>query len=129
MTSKPPYRVVAIDDAADVRFLIELQLADEPDFELIGEGGSPLEAIALADEEPDVLLLDLHLGTGSAPETIHGIKAVAPATKVVIVSGADDRATLKPVFDAGAAAFLDKLRLSELPGVLRRLLEDHQLVA
>lgn len=89
-----PIRVLLVDDAADVRRLVRTALRFRGGFEVSGEASTAAEALELvAALQPDVVVLDLGLPDLAGRDLLTQVRAAAPATKVVVFSGAepDDR--------------------------------------
>jgi DNA-binding NarL/FixJ family response regulator len=74
------------------------------------EAANGAEAMALLREHPDVALclLDLTLKNEDGLAAIQKIKETLPSVAVVVVSGADDSATIRGCIDAGAMSFIPK---------------------
>ena len=69
------------------------------------------EALALLRaHRPDVLLLDLSLGRGamSGTEVLRQSRVLSPDTRIVVISGTADDATIAEVLALGAADYLTK---------------------
>jgi len=79
-------------------------------------------ALALIAQHADLrlCLLDLMLKDEYHIEAIHRIKDCAPTLMVVVVTGADDGATIRRCIDAGAMSFIPK---SVAPEILTRALQ------
>ncbi|HWU32466.1 MAG TPA: response regulator transcription factor [Marmoricola sp.] len=112
MTKK--IRVVVVDDHRLFREGLVEVLGTFDDIEVVGEGASSSDAIAIVRrEKPDVILLDLDMPapTGSylsgviAAETI---TAKHPSTQVVIVTIHDDPAVVRKLLEAGASGYVTK---------------------
>lgn len=62
MNDRPPIRIVIADDDALVRAGLRMVLDLQSDFEVVGEAGDGVEAIALAESlRPDVVLMDVRM--------------------------------------------------------------------
>jgi two-component system, NarL family, nitrate/nitrite response regulator NarL len=86
------------------------------------EAATVAEGIALAHEHPDLelCLLDLSLKNESGLAAITSLKEAAPQAAVVVVSSADDSATIRACLDSGAMSFIPK---SLGPDVLTQALQ------
>jgi DNA-binding NarL/FixJ family response regulator len=106
---KTRIRVAIADDDARVRAALCRYLSQEPDLQLSGEAGDGLEALELvASVRVDVLILDLSMPRMNGWQALAALRRIAPATRVVILSGEDSEGVRKRAFDEGAAAFADK---------------------
>lgn len=81
-------RVVLADDAEDLRAILRRLLENDGRFEVVAEAEDGHEAVqAATDHQPDVIVLDLSMplldGRGALPR----IRALAPSTAVVVLSG------------------------------------------
>lgn len=115
-------RVVLVDDDADLRLLVRTTLESAGGFEIVGEGQTGADAVAIAgSRQPDILLLDLVMPGSGGLEVLPRLREVAPRTKVVIFSGTQ-RTQMEPLAAArGAVGYLEK-------GVPARRLVDELLV-
>ena len=101
--------VVVVDDAADVRSLVRMRLRLSGRFDVVADGGTGVEAVALAAQhQPDVVLLDVSMPRMDGLEALPRIKTVSPATKVVMYTGFDQRGLATRALDLGATGFLEK---------------------
>ena len=97
------YRVIVADDAAGMRELMRTLLSLEPDFEVVGQAGDGVEAVALVTElRPDLLVIDVSMPIMDGLEAIEAIRLASPETRVVVLSG-----ERHPLPD-GADALIDK---------------------
>ncbi|WP_067486803.1 response regulator [Actinomadura hibisca] len=111
MTSTPPIRILLIDDHPVVRSGLRALLADQPDFELVGEAATGEEGVAQARAlRPDVVLMDLRLGSGinGAEATRHILAAGPDAPRVLVLTTFDTDADIVAAIDAGATGYLLK---------------------
>jgi CheY-like chemotaxis protein len=86
-----PIRVLLVDDVVHVRRLVHNALRFHGGFDVVAEADDGAQAVRhAADQQPDVVVLDLGLPDLAGHEVLSGIRAASPRTKVVIFSGADD---------------------------------------
>lgn len=99
-------RVLLVDDHAVVRQGLRAYLELQPDIEVCGESGSAAHAAELAARlKPDVALVDMVMPGGDGIEATRGIRAVSPATQVVILTSLTDEASVRPALEAGAVSY------------------------
>jgi len=102
-------RVLIVDDHPLFRDGLAGLLATLPDVEVVGAAGSAEEALAgLADNAPDVVLMDLNLPGASGVEATRQILQVAPATAVLVVTMVDDDDSVFAALAAGARGYVLK---------------------
>ncbi len=115
--------LVVVEDDADIRFLIKLTLRSDGRLEISGEAATAAEAVELArTEQPGLIILDHYIeGTVMGLDAVPELKAVAPASKILLFSSHDLSAEVarQPLVDA----FLRKDRMSELLPTVQGLLE------
>lgn len=109
MADDRAFRVVVADDFEDMRQLVRLTLERSGRFEIVGEAVDGAEAIERAGElQPDILLLDLSMPVLSGLEALPQIRAAAPDTKVVVLSGLDRSRMESAAMAGGAVGYLEK---------------------
>jgi NarL family two-component system response regulator LiaR len=99
----------------------------EDDFAVLGVAHNGRRAVELAaTHRPAVLLLDAHL-PGDAPDaTLTTVRAVSPATKVLLLAGDARRETIAAVTACGADGLLAKDRSSRQVANAIRMVIDGQ---
>ncbi|MFJ8676152.1 response regulator [Streptomyces sp. NPDC093589] len=110
-----PVRVLICDDHAVVRAGLLALLGSEPDIEVVGEAGSGEEAVALAAKlHPDVVLMDLQLGTGiDGVEATRRLVATPASGHVLVLTTYDTDADITRAIEAGATGYLLKAERPE----------------
>lgn len=109
MSNPPRPSIVLVEDHPLMRASLKAILGDAG-FAVIGEAESEVElATLLADATPDVVLVDL--GLGSVQEGMRCLDIAQqrlPTTKTVVFSAFDDRSLVAEALARGAAAFIHK---------------------
>jgi DNA-binding NarL/FixJ family response regulator len=122
-------RIVLVDDHPTLRAGLEAALEDEPGLHCVGSVGSDHELWpVLAEQRPDVVLLDHHLPGGDGLHVCRRLKAAAPAPRVLILSAnaSDDLAVAALV--AGADGVLSKSAPGQrIRDVVRRVAGGEEL--
>jgi two-component system response regulator NreC len=120
--------ILLADDHALVRQGLRALLGEEPEFSVIGEAGSGLEAIRLcSDLKPDVLVLDIMLDDVSGIEVARQVKEKCPHTAIVVLSMYGDKKHVLEALQAGARAYVVKKSVSwELVQAVREALVGHR---
>ncbi len=107
MTEVPT--IVVVDDAAEVRALVRSRLRLSALLDVVGEGASGHEAVALAGEHrPDLMLLDVSMPEMDGLSALPEILSVSPGTRVVMYSGFAEDGLADRCKELGAAAFFEK---------------------
>jgi DNA-binding NarL/FixJ family response regulator len=102
-------RVLICDDAPAMRSLLGVVIGLREGMTVVGEAGDGDEAIEQAEVlQPDVILLDLAMPRRTGLEALPEINRVAPASKVVILSGFAESIIDGDVVAHGMASYLQK---------------------
>jgi DNA-binding NarL/FixJ family response regulator len=115
-------RVVLVDDHEQLRSLYERFLKDAGDIDVVASCSTAQDGIDAAGRlHPDVVLLDLSLPDIAGLDAIDLVRAQAPETHVIVVSGSDASIASRDVVAAGADAFVDKIDVARalLPTIRR----------
>ena len=116
MTSELSTITVAIaDDHAVVRAGLRLLLEREPDIRVVADAANGREAIEVAQRlQPDVLLLDLSMPQCGGLTALPKIKAVAPETRVLVLTMHKDEEYARQVLASGGAGYILKESADEI---------------
>ncbi len=99
--------MLVIDDHALVRSGVRSQLTGH--VRIVGEADDVAPAIvAVVELVPDVVLLDVHLPSGSGADVIAGVGDRAPGTRWLALSVSDSPEDVVKVIRAGAHGYLTK---------------------
>jgi CheY-like chemotaxis protein len=100
--------VVIVDDAADVRMLLQV-LLELDGFTVTATADGPAGLAAVRDARPDVVLLDVQLPGMAGTEVLRRLRADAPTARlpVVLLTGAPEQDT-PALLDLGATGVLRK---------------------
>lgn len=106
--ARKAFRVVVVDDDEDLRELMIMGLTSGG-FDVVGQAADGAHALDLvAEKQPDIVLLDLHMPDVGGLEVLPLLRAEAPRAKYVVVSAISATHMLEATLDAGAAAFIEK---------------------
>jgi len=102
-------KILLVDDHAIFREGLRTLLDMEEGFQVIGEAGRGDEALAMvAEEPPDVILLDLHLPDGLGSDFCRQLLSVSPNSKILILSAYDDDNEISASLISGASGYVLK---------------------
>jgi DNA-binding NarL/FixJ family response regulator len=102
-------RVVIADDQRVVREGLSTIVGGFPDAEVVGLAADGAEAVRLvAEQEPDVVLMDLRMPGMDGVEATRSVRVRCPAVKVVVLTTYADDESVIAALSAGAAGFLTK---------------------
>ncbi|MCT2586498.1 response regulator [Actinophytocola gossypii] len=113
--------VMVVDDHPMWRDGVARDLV-ERGFEVRATAGDEAAAVRIAGTvRPDVVLMDLNLGTGSGVTAIGEITGALPATRVLVLSASGEHADVLEAVKAGASGYLVKsASVEELVDAVRR---------
>jgi DNA-binding NarL/FixJ family response regulator len=121
MSSAP--RVVIVDDHDLFRAGVRAELG--PRLEVAGDAGDVETAVeVIAREEPDVVLLDVHMPDGGGVEVIRRLAGSHPGVRFLALSVSDAAEDVIAVIRAGARGYVTKtISADELADAVRRVAE------
>jgi DNA-binding NarL/FixJ family response regulator len=129
--------VVVVDDEPALLEIISITLGTAGPFEVVGRAKDGSEALALAEEhQPDVILLDLILGSERGVDLIAPLMRATPRSMIAALTALPAEAEEASTLRAGSFVFYEKGMLTSLPTYLqtdlalfRRALEGEDIVA
>jgi two-component system NarL family response regulator len=126
-----PIRVLIVDDHALFRRGLVMVLEQEKDIDLVGEAGDGAEAVQIAqDTMPDVVLMDVRMPRRGGIEATSQIKAMAPHTKILMLTISDEEADLYDAIKAGASGYLLKeISIDEVANAIRQVNAGQSMIS
>lgn len=107
-------RVFIVDDHPIVRQGLRSLIAEAPGLSLVGEAGDVAEAAAqLQLLQPDVVVIDLRLPTGSGLELLELCRNHCPAAATVVLTMHREESYFVAALENGAAAYVLKENASQ----------------
>lgn len=104
-----PARIVVVDDHHMFRAGVIELLQSVPEFDIVGQGATGVEAITISNEIlPDIVILDVEMPGPGAMITIRRILEASPTSKIIVLTMHDDPELVRSLLDAGAVGYLLK---------------------
>jgi response regulator of citrate/malate metabolism len=122
-------RVLVVDDDYRVAFVHVGFVEAVPGFRVAGQAHTAADALRLAGElTPDLVLMDIYLPDGDGLQVVRRMLAEPNAPAVMVISAANDVATVRQAVQLGALHYLVKpfgfAQLAERLTAFRRASED-----
>ena len=113
--------VVIVDDHGIFRAGVRAELGDR--VEVLGEAESVEDAVrAIIEQEPEVVLLDVHMPGGGGVEVIERVSKQRPQQRFLALSVSDDPKDVIAIVRAGARGYVTKtITGEELADAIRRV--------
>ncbi|MDP9074917.1 MAG: response regulator transcription factor [Actinomycetota bacterium] len=109
MTAELPVRILIVDDHPVVRSGLRALLQSTPGYQVVGEAGDGRQAVSIAaDTHPDVIVMDLYLPEMDGVAATKEIMRHPPAPAILMLTMADDDASLVDALQAGARGYILK---------------------
>src|SRR5574340_1585638 len=125
-----PIRILLVDDHIVLREGLSLMLNEEDDFEVVGDVGNAKAALALTLElHPEIVLLDIFLGTSNGLDVAKQLLRSCPETRIVLFSGFEDEDLLLDAIRIGVHGYLQKkLSIEDLESALRAVHQGERVL-
>ena len=102
-------RVLVVDDHPLFRDGVRTALSGEADLEVVGEADDVASALArVAEDPPDVILMDLNLPDASGIEATRAVLAGHPSVRVLVMTMSQDDDAVVAAMRAGARGYVVK---------------------
>lgn len=143
MSEQKLIRVMLVDDHVILREGLKTMLNVNADITVVAEAGEGHEALKyFAQEQPDVVIMDIAMPGMNGIETAKAMIAQRPDTRILILSQHDSEHYVLPMLQAGAMGYIAKRAVTgDLitairtvyrgepylePGIERMMLKDYQ---
>jgi two-component system response regulator NreC len=116
LNGKRPVKVLLVDDHVVMRQALRMLLESQAELEVVADVENGRQAVQAVERmQPDVVLMDVVMPGLNGLEATRQIRRIAPATRVVMLSGFVDEDQLLDALRAGASGYIiKKSDISEL---------------
>ena len=123
MSMQPPTQVFIVDDVPSMRERLRELVAELPDVSVVGDAGTPTDAIAgILATRPACVLLDYQLVGGTGVDVLRAVHPQLPGIVFVVLTNHPDPQYRRACMAAGATHFFDKsTEFDRIADVLRQL--------
>ena len=102
-------RVIMVDDEEPARRLLREYLEDTPGVSIVAECGNGFEAVkAVADHDPDLMLLDIQMPGLSGMELQQRLSGLGCGIPIVFLTAKGGGEALAEGFESGAIMYINK---------------------
>jgi len=124
-------RVLIADDQALFRRGLYVVLGTEDGIEVVGEAENGEEAVGKAEDlAPDVVLMDVRMPKVNGIEAARAIRAMAPSTRILMLTVSDEEEDLYEAIKAGANGYLLKeISVEEVAEAIRAVVQGQSLIS
>src|SRR5262245_47891499 len=106
---KSEIRILMIDDHEMFLAALRLLLEGEPGLVVVGQARNTKEALEAARQKPDIILLDLDLGSATGTDLLPDLMNVAEGARVLLLTGVVDARRHLDTICMGAMGIVHKL--------------------
>ena len=127
----PRIQLLLVDDHNLFRRGLRALLSQDERFEVVCEAGDIGEALrCLAQQRPDVILLDNHLPGVRGVDAIPALKEAAPAARVLMLTVSENENDLAAALQAGADGYLLKtVESDQLADTIVKVVEGESVIS
>ena len=101
--------ILIVEDHEVVRIGLRHLIGKQQYMKIVGEATNTSDALAIATrEQPEIIILDLCLGTENATDLIPQLLSIAEETRVIVLTGVQDDETLRRASRLGAMGVIAK---------------------
>ena len=124
-------QLLLVDDHSLFRRGLKALLSQDERFQVAGEAGDVGEALrCLAQQRPDVILLDNHLPGVRGVDAIPALKEAAPAARVLMLTVSENENDLAAALQAGADGYLLKtVESDQLADTIVKVVEVESVIS
>ena len=125
------YRILLVEDHTLLREGLRSLLVADPQFEVVGEAGDGLEAIAQTRRlQPDLVIMDLSMPKMTGLEALREITRQHPKIKAIALTMHDTEEHVRDALRAGAAGYVLKTAShGELLSAVRAVLAGQRYIS
>ena len=111
----PKVNILIVDDHAVIRAGLRLLIETNKRFDVCGEAGNCRDAVSAAESsQPDLVLLDIDLDGENSLQSLPELLKVAPATRVLVLTGLNDADVHAEALKAGAMGLVLKEKAADV---------------